>query len=141
MSGKGTCINEELKVAGETYFVTCLSLGNPHCVLFTDDVKTFPVLQVGSMIEKLQTFPERINVEFVQTINRGRIDVRVWERGVGETLACGTGACASAVASYALGKTDRRVTVHLLGGELEIWCNNHILMKGPAVKVFGGELS
>jgi diaminopimelate epimerase len=141
MLGKGTCINEKLNVDGETYTVTCLSLGNPHCVLFADDVEAFPVQQIGSKIEAHKIFPKRINVEFVQIINREEIKVRVWERGVGETLACGTGACASAVASYVLGKTNRKVTVHLLGGNLEILYNNYILMKGPTIKVFAGELS
>jgi diaminopimelate epimerase len=141
MLGKGTCINEKLKVNGETYTVTCLSLGNPHCVLFADDVEAFPVQQIGSKIETRKIFPKRINVEFVQIINREEIKVRVWERGVGETLACGTGACASAVASYVLGKTNRKVTVHLLGGDLEILYNNCVLMKGPTIKVFAGELS
>jgi diaminopimelate epimerase len=141
MLGKGTCINEKLKVDGETYIVTCISLGNPHCVLFADDVEVFPVQQIGSKIETHKIFPKRINVEFVQIINQEEIKVRVWERGVGETLACGTGACASAVASYVLGKTNRKVTVHLLGGDLEILYNNCILMKGPTIKVFAGELS
>jgi diaminopimelate epimerase len=141
MLGKGTCINEKLKVNGETYTVTCLSLGNPHCVIFVDDVEVFPVQQIGSKIETHKIFPKRVNVEFVQIVNRKEIKVRVWERGVGETLACGTGACASAVASYILGKTNRKVTAHLLGGDLEILCNNSILMKGPTIKVFVGELS
>lgn len=141
MRGKGTCINEKLKVDGETYSVTCLSLGNPHCVIFVDDVKAFPVQYVGSKIETHNMFPKRTNVEFVQTVNRKEIKVRVWERGVGETLACGTGACASAVASYILGKTNKKVTVHLLGGDLEVQYNSSIIMKGSAIKVFEGELS
>jgi diaminopimelate epimerase len=141
MLGKGTCINEKLKVDGETYTVTCLSLGNPHCVLFADDVEAFSVQQIGSKIETYNIFPKRINVEFVQIVNREEIKVRVWERGVGETLACGTGACASAVVCYVLGKTDRKVTVHLLGGDLKISYNNCVLMRGPTIKVFAGELS
>ena len=140
MLGKGTCINEKLKIVGETYSVTCLSLGNPHCVIFVDDVGAFPVQHVGSQIETHRIFPNRVNAEFVEKVNWKEIKVRVWERGVGETLACGTGACASAVASYILGKTNKKVTVHLLGGDLEVQYNNSTLMKGSVIKVFVGEL-
>jgi diaminopimelate epimerase len=141
MLGKGTCINEKLKIDDETYSVTCLSLGNPHCVIFVDDVKAFPVQHVGSKIETHKIFPKRINVGFVEIINREEIKVRVWERGVGETLACGTGACASTVASYILGKTNKKVTVYLLGGDLEVQYNSSVFMKGSVIKVFKGELS
>jgi diaminopimelate epimerase len=141
MLGKGTCVNEKLKVDGETYEVSCLSVGNSHCVLFVDHVETFPTQKVGPKIETHSLFPKRINVEFVQIINREEIKVRVWERGVGETLACGTGACASAVAGYTLGKTNRKVTVHLLGGDLEILYDNTILMEGCAIKAFTGKLT
>jgi diaminopimelate epimerase len=140
MLGKGTSLKEKLKVAGETYEVTCLSLGNPHCIIFADDVEAFQVQKIGPEIESHRLFPKRTNVEFVQIIRQGELKVRVWERGVGETLACGTGACASAVASCILGKANRRVTVHLLGGDLEILYVNRVLMKGPAVKVFDGKL-
>jgi len=140
MRGEGKCICEKLKVDGETYEVTCLSVGNPHCVLFVDDLEAFPVQEIGPKIEAHRVFPKRTNVEFVQVITRGEIKVRVWERGAGETLACGTGACASAVASHTLGKTDKEVTVHLLGGDLKILYDRHIFMTGPAVKVFVGEL-
>jgi diaminopimelate epimerase len=140
MLGKGTCINQKLKVDGQTYMMTCLSVGNPHCVLLTDDVERLPVQELGPKIENLGLFPERINVEFAQIASREEIRVRVWERGVGETLACGTGACASAVASHASGKTNRKVTVHLLGGDLEILYDGNIIMKGPAIKVFAGGL-
>jgi diaminopimelate epimerase len=141
MLGKGACINEKLKVDGETYAVTCLSLGNPHCVVFVDDVETFPVQRVGSKIETHKIFPRRINVEFVKIIDWEEIEIRVWERGVGETLACGTGACASAVVSHILGKTNQKVTVHLLGGDLEVQYDKSTFMKGSAAKVFVGELS
>ena len=140
MRGEGKCIDEKLKVDGEIYEVTCLSVGNPHCVLFVDDLEAFPVQEIGPKIEAHKVFPKRTNVEFVQVINRGEIKVRVWERGAGETLACGTGACASAVASHTLGKTDKEVTVHLLGGDLKILYDRHFFMTGPAVKVFVGEL-
>jgi diaminopimelate epimerase len=140
MLGEGKCIGEKLKVDGEIYEVTCLSVGNPHCVLFVDDLEAFPVQEIGPKIEAHRMFPKRTNVEFVQVINRGEIKVRVWERGAGETLACGTGACASAVASHTLGKTDKEVTVHLLGGDLKILYDSNIFMTGPAVKVFVGEL-
>jgi diaminopimelate epimerase len=140
MRGEGKCLGQKLKVDGETYEVTCLSVGNPHCVLFVDDLETFPVQKIGPKIEAHRVFPKRTNVEFVQIINRGEIKVRVWERGAGETLACGTGACASAVASHTLGKTDKEVTVHLLGGDLKILYDRNIFMTGPAVKVFVGEL-
>jgi diaminopimelate epimerase len=117
-----------------------LSIGNPHCVLLVDDVERFPVQEVGPKIEAYRLFPNRTNVEFVQIINPEEIRVRVWERGVGETLACGTGACASAVASHILGKTDKKVTVHLSGGDLAISYDGNVFMEGPAVTVFTGEL-
>lgn len=140
MSGEGKCIGEKLKVDGEIYEVTCLSVGNPHCVLFVDNLDAFPIQEIGPKIETHRVFPKRTNVEFVQIINRKEIQVRVWERGAGETLACGTGACASAVASHTLGKTDKEVAVHLLGGDLKILYDRNIFMTGPAVKVFVGEL-
>lgn len=140
MLGEGKCTCEKLKVDGEAYEVTCLSMGNPHCVLFVDELEAFPVQEIGPKIEVHKLFPKRTNVEFVQVSNRGEIKVRVWERGAGETLACGTGACASAVASHTLGKTDKEVTVHLLGGDLTILYDHNVFMTGPAVKVFMGEL-
>ena len=140
MLGEGDCINEELKLDGETFTVTCLSVGNPHCVLFVDDVEAFPVLRIGPKIEVHEFFPNRINVEFVQVLNRREMKVRVWERGAGETLACGTGACASVVAGYITDRADREVTVHLLGGDLKIRYDRSIFMEGPVVKVYEGEL-
>lgn len=140
MRDQGKCLSKTLKVDDEAYEVTCLSVGNPHCVLFVDDLEAFPVQRIGPKIEVHRVFPKRTNVEFVQVINRGEIRVRVWERGAGETLACGTGACASAVACYYLDKTDKKVTVHLLGGDLKILYDRALFMTGPAVKVFVGEL-
>ena len=140
MLGDGTCINEDLQVGDRTFRVTCLSVGNPHCVTFVDNVKNFPVEAIGSQIENHKIFPKRTNVEFVQVLNRRELIVRVWERGVGETLACGTGACASAAAAHLLGKTDARIVVHLPGGDLEIEIPKSILMTGPAQKIFHGML-
>ena len=140
MFGEGTWINKELKVNGESYAATCLSIGNPHCVLFVYDVERFPVQELGPKIENHKLFPKRINVEFVEIINAEKIKVRVWERGIGETLACGTGACASAVTTSVLGKTGKKVTVHLLGGDLEVLYDDTVFMVGTAVKVFAGEL-
>jgi diaminopimelate epimerase len=141
MLGQGPCINEDLEVDGERFRVTCLSVGNPHCVLFVDDVEGFPVQDVGPKIEDHKLFPRRVNVEFVQVLNRNELKVRVWERGCGETFACGTGACASVVAGNLLKKVGNIVTVHLLGGDLEIEYSGNVWMTGPAVKVFEGILA
>jgi len=140
MLGRGTCIDEDLEVNGERFKVTCLSVGNPHCVIFVKDIKNFPVHQIGPKIEGHKLFPKRVNVEFVKVLNKGELSVRVWERGCGETLACGTGACASVVAGNLLKKVDNKATVHLLGGDLEIEYSGSILMTGPAEKVFEGTL-
>jgi len=140
MLGQGPCINEDLEVDSEKFKVTCLSVGNPHCVLFVDNVESFPVQDMGPKIENHKIFPKRVNVEFVQVLNRNELKVRVWERGCGETFACGTGACASVVAGTLLKKVGNRVTVHLLGGDLEIEYSGNIWMTGPAVKVFEGIL-
>ncbi len=119
----------------------CVSMGNPHAVTFVKNIKEFPVEKYGSIIEKNEIFPEKTNVEFVEIINKENIKMRVWERGAGETLACGTGACASVVASTLKKYTNNKVDVELLGGNLKIeWNeNNHIYMTGPAVTVFKGE--
>lgn len=138
----GRVVNELLEVGGRSYRVTAVSMGNPHCVIFTDDASAVPLEEVGPLIENHPAFPARTNVEFVQVVNSREIIMRVWERGAGETLACGTGACASAVAAVLNGYTERRVTVHLAGGDLLIeWeDNNHVYMTGPAEFVFTGEL-
>lgn len=141
MLGQGTCINEDLEVGKERFRVTCLSVGNPHCVIFVDDVKNFPVQKIGPKIENQTLFPKRTNVEFVQVLNKDELRVRVWERGCGETFACGTGACASAVAGNLLKKVNKKSTVHLLGGDLEIEYLENIFMTGPAEKVFQGEIA
>jgi diaminopimelate epimerase len=141
MLGKGTFINEEIKVNNEVFKATCLSMGNPHCVIFVNDLKKFPVKIFGPKIEKHPLFPNKVNVEFVEVLSKDVLSVRVWERGCGETLACGTGACASAVTSNLLNKTEEEVKVKLKGGELKIKVNNEVLMSGPAVKVFEGEIN
>jgi diaminopimelate epimerase len=142
MLGEGErVIAEKLTAAGREFTVTCLSMGNPHCVIYVDDVAKFPVSDYGPAVERHALFPERTNIEWVEWVNRREIRQRTWERGSGETLACGTGACAAAVASVLNGRTDRAVTVHLLGGDLQIeWAeDNHVYMTGPAVEVFRGD--
>ena len=138
MTGQGTCINEDLQVdEGETYKVTCLSMGNPHCVIFVDNVDNFPVERIGPLIENHKAFPKRTNVSFAQIPSAGELKVRVWERGCGETLACGTGACAAAAAAKKLNKIGNEVTVHLRGGDLNVDIAENIILSGP----FGGELN
>jgi len=136
-------VNQPLQVLGSEYRVTCVSMGNPHAVIYVDNVSAFPVDKVGPEIEKHPLFPERINAEFVEVINSKRLKMRVWERGTGETMACGTGACAVLVASSITGVSERKAIVELLGGNLDIeWneSNNHVYMTGPATLVFTGEL-
>jgi len=139
--GEGRCIDEDLRVNNETFKITCISVGNPHCIIFVDDLDRIPVEKFGPKIENHQLFPNRVNVEFAQVLDESNLRVRVWERGVGETFACGTGACASVVAGKLLGKTSGRCFVHLLGGDLTIEYKDKILMTGPAGKVYVGELS
>jgi len=140
MAGQGKFINEDVQVDGDTYKATCLSVGNPHCVIFVDAVDDFPVELVGSKIENNQIFRKRTNVEFAQVLNENEIKVRVWERGCGETLACGTGACATVVAGNLLEKLGNKVCVHLLGGDLEVEYADRLLMNGSVEKVFEGTL-
>jgi diaminopimelate epimerase len=134
-------VNAELPVAGQRLQVTCVSMGNPHCITFVDQLSDDWVLRVGPQVEVDSHFPRRVNAEFVQVLSRSEVRMRVWERGSGETLACGTGATAVCVASVLAGRTDRRIVVHLSGGDLELdWAeNNHVYMTGPAVEVFQGE--
>ncbi len=122
--------------------VTCLSMGNPHAVIFVDDAASYPVAEVGPRLETHSFFPNRVNVEFVQVVSESELRMRVWERGTGITLACGTGACAAAVASHWTGRTGREVAVHLDGGVLDIrWDadTSHVFMTGEATTVFEGE--
>jgi diaminopimelate epimerase len=126
---------------GDTLQVSCVSMGNPHAVAFVDEITDRLVHGVGPQVEKHEAFPRRVNVEFVKVNSRTDATMRVWERGSGETLACGTGACAVAVAGVLTNRLDRKVTIHLVGGDLEIeWgADNHVYKTGPAVEVFSGE--
>lgn len=135
-------VGEPLDVAGCNFQVTCVSMGNPHCVIFVSDVESVDVAGVGPFIENHESFPEKTNVEFIEVLNDEEILFRVWERGSGITLACGTGACAAVVAAVLNNLTKRTVTVHLPGGDLIIeWGeDNHVYMTGPAVEVFSGEI-
>ena len=132
-----------LKAQDKEFRFTCVSMGNPHAITIVDDTESFDVKKYGEELEVNKAFPRRTNVEFVQIVDKNTIKMRVWERGAGETLACGTGACATAVACNLNGLTDRKVTIKLLGGDLKIeWNaeNNHVYMTGPATTVFEGEL-
>jgi len=134
-------IEEEIRVGDERVSATAVSMGNPHCLLFVSAVSSAPVGSLGAILEKHELFPNHTNVEYIEIRSREEIAVRVWERGVGETLACGTGACAAAVGSALTNRTGRRVRVNLPGGQLLIeWSdNNHVFMTGPAEEVFRGE--
>lgn len=137
-------ISQPIEVQGKTYEMTAVSMGNPHCVVFLEeDVLELNLEAIGPAFEHHPRFPKRINTEFVNVIDKSTLRMRVWERGSGETLACGTGSCATAVAAILNGKTESEVTVHLMGGELEIaWAGGEapVYMTGPAVTVFDGEI-
>ncbi len=136
-------IAEKIEVAGKTYEMTCVSMGNPHAVVFMDDVAGLAIEEVGPFFEKHERFPNRTNTEFIRVVDRTHIEMRVWERGTGETLACGTGTCAAVVACVLNGLTEDEVEVKLLGGVLKIkWDReaNLVYMTGPAVTVFEGEI-
>ncbi len=132
-----------LEVEDREFLISCVSMGNPHCVIVVNDSKSFPVSYYGPILENHQIFPNRTNVEFIDIVSRTEINMRVWERGSGETMACGTGASASAVIAAIRGLTERNVTVHLLGGDLQIeWADdNHVYMTGPATAVFDGSIN
>lgn len=140
IKGKDNPLNMTLRAGGRKWEVSALSMGNPHCVLLVDDVEDFPVERIGPEIEKHPLFPNRTNVEFVEVINKEELKVRVWERGVGETLACGTGACASLVVTALKGLTNRSAKLHLKGGDLYVeWLENgEVFLTGPAEEVFQG---
>lgn len=143
ISDKEQVIKEPVTVGDRTYEITCVSMGNPHAIVFVDDTDQVPIKTLGPLFENHEIFPERVNTEFIHVVNRNRIQMRVWERGAGETLACGTGACASVMACILNGLTDHEVTVSLLGGELKIRYDekkNTVFMTGPATKVFDGEI-
>ena len=142
MRGDGEAINEELKIDKVSYRITALSVGNPHVVLF-GDYSDQQVAELGPKIENHELFPRRTNVEFVQIISRTEVRQRTWERGAGETLACGTGASAVCVAGVLNGLTEKRILNHLSGGDLELeWAEDgYLYMTGPAVEVFSGEIA
>lgn len=137
-------VKEPIEVCGKTWEMTCVSMGNPHAVIFIDvPVKEFPLEQIGPYFENHERFPRRTNTEFVRVLDRDTMEMRVWERGSGETLACGTGTCATAVAAVLNGLCERKVLVHLLGGDLEIEWNEEdgcVYMTGAATTVFDGEI-
>lgn len=137
----GPVVGEPLAIGDISYNVSAVSMGNPHCVIFVPDVGAIPLEDVGPRIERHDAFPRRTNVEFVQVLDRDEVIMRVWERGAGETMACGTGACAVAVACALNDLTGRKITVHLKGGDLLIeWAaDNHVHMTGPATEVFTGD--
>lgn len=145
MTGSGEQVVDETIMIGQVPFqVTAVSMGNPHCVTFVDDIKAAEIETFGPQIEISADFPKKTNVEFVQVISEKEVIMRVWERGASITMACGTGACATAVACVLNKLTDRTITVHLDGGDLQIhWdqATNHVFMTGPAVTVFAGEIS
>ena len=138
---KGQVQEHPLEVEGETHRITCVSMGNPHCVVFLEGIDGLDLERVGPHWENHPFFPNRVNTEFVTLLSPGEIRMRVWERGAGETLACGTGACAATVASHLTGRTERSILVHVKGGDLQVeWeaRSNRVFMTGPAVEVFEG---
>lgn len=138
----GAAVDVPLEVAKQALQVTCVSMGNPHCITYVGEISDALVLRLGPAVEKHASFPRRANVEFVRVNRPDDVAMRVWERGSGETLACGTGACAVAVAGVLTGRTARKITAHLRGGDLQLeWSanDNHVYMTGPAVEVFAGE--
>ncbi|MCD6322948.1 MAG: diaminopimelate epimerase [Clostridiales bacterium] len=141
--GNETCISLEISTDDDSYLATCVSMGNPHAVVYVESVDMIEVEKKGPPMENNEVFPNRVNTEFVEVMNNGELKMRVWERGSGETLACGTGACAVLVASVLNNKSSRENIIHLLGGNLEIkWdeTDNHVYMTGPAVTVFEGDI-
>ncbi|HIK37148.1 MAG: diaminopimelate epimerase [Geminocystis sp.] len=137
-------VSVPLVVTHQEYSVTCVSMGNPHCVIFVDDLLTIRLEEIGPLLETHPAFPQKTNVEFVQPVNANHLKMRVWERGAGITLACGTGACATLVAGVLNNLCNRTATVELPGGSLQIEWNpqdNHVYMTGPATKVFSGEIT
>jgi diaminopimelate epimerase len=136
-------IAESLNILHSTFSITCASMGNPHCVIFVDDVESFQVEKYGPLIENHELFPRRTNVEFVQILSRTEVRQRTWERGAGETLACGTGSSAVTAACVLNGLTEKKILNHLSGGDLEMeWAEDgNIYMTGPAVEVFSGEIA
>jgi len=144
ISDKDKFINEAVNVDGKDWHLTCISMGNPHAVTFVDDTGSLNLPEIGPKFEFNKIFPNRTNTEFIKVISRNEIEMRVWERGSGETLACGTGACASAYAAMLNDLADDEVRVHLLGGDLIIKYDrntDHIFMTGPCETVFSGSIT
>lgn len=139
----GRIINRPLKIEAKDFRITCVSIGNPHCVVFHEDVAHFPVDRFGPLLENYHIFPKRTNVSFVNVVSKNELQMRIWERGVGETKSCGTAACAATVAGVLNGFAERKVTIMQPGGKLEVEWNrkdNHIYLKGPAELVFKGSI-
>ena len=140
--GSSRVVNEPLEVEGQEYKMTCVSMGNPHCVIFVENAESFPIEKLGASFERHEAFPRKTNTEFVTVRDRQHLRMRVWERGAAVTLACGTGSCATLVAGVLTGQTDRKAEIELDGGRLFVeWAeNNHIFMTGPAELVYEGKL-
>ncbi len=145
IENKDKFINQTVTIENQSFSISAVSMGNPHAVIFVKDVKNFPIEKTGIIVENCkELFPEKTNVEFIEIVDNENLSMRVWERGSGETLACGTGACASAVCSYLNNFSKRKVTVHLLGGDLFIDWNekdNHVYLTGSATTVFTGKIN
>jgi diaminopimelate epimerase len=138
-----TVINQEISVLDQTFHATCISMGNPHCIIYVDDVKNFPVEKYGSALENHARFPNRVNIEFIEIISESEVIQRTWERGSGETWACGTGASAVCAAGVLTGKTTKDLLIHLTGGDLQLnWegLGSSVIMTGPAAEVFKGSI-
>ena len=135
-------VNEKIEILDKAFDVTCVSMGNPHCIIYVDDVKNFPVEKYGSAIENSKYFPNRVNIEFIEVVSKSEVIQRTWERGSGETLACGTGASAVCVAGVLTGKTSNELLIHLTGGDLKLNYKpgESVIMTGPAVEVFQGAI-
>lgn len=143
MKSAAANVDVPLKITGQEFVITAVSMGNPHCIVFVPDIESVPLTVWGPQIETHELFPAKTNVEFVQVLGENEIAMRVWERGAGVTLACGTGACATLVAAVLNQKTFRQAIIHLLGGDLQIeWNaeNNHVYMTGPGEEVFTGSI-
>jgi diaminopimelate epimerase len=140
VKSKEPVINKKFKFDGKEYKITCLSMGNPHCVIVVKDVSKIALDEIGPKIERHPMFPKRVNVEFVQVVSKGRLKMRVWERGAGETLACGTGACAALAACNRLGLVAKKALINLPGGDLFIEWDDVCRLTGPARFVFQGWL-
>lgn len=143
IADKSPVLNHPLVIDGKEWRISCVSMGNPHAVIFTEGISNLDLPVIGPKFETNPIFPRKTNTEFIEVIDRKTLNMRVWERGAGETLACGTGACAATVAAILNGHTERKTTIHLLGGKLEVeWreSDNHVYMTGEAVTVFEGEI-